>query len=502
MKTQGDTKRPRSVKAEFENDFCASAHGGAVLVEKVLRSLRLWRILKQHLPARSDNAKYSMEEAASALIASLLVGGKGIGACEILREDKLASNIFGVQAPSPSTTYRGLCDLAGLDERNAADWYEPAGSRLPRLDMLGHPTKPSTLRRIVPELAEAAPPDYLEQLNAFTSRLAIACAKSMPHKSMRLYGRPVIFGDATDLEVDGHCFDAARMDRHGKQVLRWQTLSFGPLVFAQDLHEGNIDEGVSMPRLIEQSTASVREIAGRQRGMALLDGAYFEQAVIDAVSNKLRWDFIVGANQQRVILTRLAQELNEGLWSDTGEDARRDWRASQVCCFTHLPGDWAKPVTIVARRWLNTDDLDGMWRYAFVATRIEPQDLPRALRKKHDYASAIWMLYSTKQGHENYYKTPLRDFGLHHPPSCRLGVNQAFYTLATAASNIAMVMRYRVVAKPERGIAFWRLRQRYFQIAGRVTVSARRLTVFLAGGHIGAQRQVLWERAFAAAGRL
>ena len=65
MKTQGDTKRPRSVKAEFENDFCASAHGGAVLVEKALRSLRLWRILKQHLPARSDNAKYSMEEAAS-----------------------------------------------------------------------------------------------------------------------------------------------------------------------------------------------------------------------------------------------------------------------------------------------------------------------------------------------------------------------------------------------------------------------------------------------------
>ena len=109
------------------------------------------------------------------------------------------------------------------------------------------------------------------------------------------------------------------------------------------------------------------------------------------------------------------------------------------------------------------------------------------------------MLYGTKQGHENHYKTPLRDFGLHHPPSCRLGVNQALYALATAASNIAMVMRYRVVAKSERGIAFWRLRERYFQIAGYLRRGSNTLSVYLSGANVGAQRQIHWEHAFAQA---
>lgn len=36
MKTQGDTNRPHSVKAEFAPDFCATPPGGAVLVERTL----------------------------------------------------------------------------------------------------------------------------------------------------------------------------------------------------------------------------------------------------------------------------------------------------------------------------------------------------------------------------------------------------------------------------------------------------------------------------------
>jgi hypothetical protein len=49
------------------------------------------------------------------------------------------------------------------------------------------------------------------------------------------------------------------------------------------------------------------------------------------------------------------------------------------------------------------------------------------------------------------------------------GVNQALYANATAAVDVAMVMRYRVVAREQRGIAFWRLRERYFRIAGWMT---------------------------------
>ena len=128
--------------------------------------------------------------------------------------------------------------------------------------------------------------------------------------------------------------------------------------------------------------------------------------------------------------------------------------------------------------------------------------MPKKLIEKHSFCSVVWMLYSTKQGRENHYKTPLRDFGLHHPPSCRLGVNQALYAIAATAANVAMVMRYRVVAKDEHGIAFWRLREKYFRIAGRIVKTARRLTVLMTGGNVGVRRQVLWKQAFAAAGRL
>ena len=518
--TQGDTKpshavkqkrspkksrkrdRSRSLKVEFDPDFNATPNGGASLAEQTMRSLGLRRYIKKYLPARGQNAEYSMEDAAYAFMCGLMVGGKGVQAAECLREDDLLSEIFGLAkgAPSPSTAYRVLCELAGLPKREMADSYVRSGRSIETLDMFGEPHKESRLRRTVPEEPEAATKDRGKALERFTSRFAVKCARAIDRKVMRLRDWYVVFGDATDLEVDGRCFDAARMGRDGKQIIRWQTMTLGPVLIAQQLHEGNVDEGLSMPRLFEPAREVLRRTLGaRARVLGLLDGAYFEKQVVDPLTDSLKWDFIVCANQQRDVLGRQAGEQPEYVWEDTGPDARRKWRTSEVCCFTHKPEEWKKPVTIVARRWIEEGEVDGAWHYSFLATRIEPGALPKELEERHGYCSAIWMLYGTKQGRENHYKTPLRDFGLHHPPSCRLGVNQALYALATAASNMAMVIRYRVVAKPERGIAFWRLRERYFRIAGCIMKTSRCLTVRLAGANVAAQRQVLWEQAFAAA---
>jgi len=502
---QQDPRRPRSLKAEFDPNFDATANGGAALAEKTMRSLALRRYINMYLPARSEDAQYSMEDAAYALTAGLIVGGRGIQSAETLRDDELLTDIFGLVegAQSPTTTYRVLCELAGLPERKVGDCYVKSGDRLPSLDMLGRPQEKSKLRRVVPETAEAATPERREDLDRFTSQVAVRCAKALKRNVMRLRDWFVTFGDATDLEVDGNCFDAARMGRDGKKILRWQTLTLGPILVAQQLHEGNIDEGLSMPRVLRQGSQVARETLGaKARVLGLFDAAHFERQVTDLLTDELKWDFIICANQQRDALRSLAEGQPEFVWEQTGPDARRGWRDSEVCCFTHLPEDWSHTVTIVARRWIEEGDIDTAWHYSFVGTRIEPDAIPKDLIDRHGYPSAIWMLYSTKQGHENYYKTPLRDFGLHHPPSCRLGVNQAFYALGTSAANVAMVMRYRVVAKEESGIAFWRLREKYFRIAGRVTKTARRLTVWLSGANVGSQRQTLWKHAFAAAGRL
>jgi len=504
MKSQGDTRRPRSVKAEFDPRFAATARGGAVLAEKTMRSLRVRRWIGEHLPPRRPAAEYQTADGVYALLAGLLLGGKGEQAAQALREDKLAAEIFGLEkgAPSASTVYRVLCDLAGLPERKREDHYAASGRTLPALDMLGGLRRTPRRRRIVPEAPEAATPESRAALDAFVAASAKSCAQALPRKMLRLRDWYVVFGDGTDLEVDGNCFDAAHVGRGGEKLLRWLTLMLGPVTVAEALLPGDADEGLELPALLEQAGGCVRELVGLNgRVLALMDAAYFERQVIEPLG-VLKWDFIIGANQQRDVLTRLAEAQPAVVWSASGADARRRWAESQVCCFTHLPGGWDAPVTVVARRWRFTDEFPGMWHYAFVGTRLGPEDLPPGLLKKHGYCSAIWMLYGAKQGRENHYKTPLLDFGLHHPPSGRLGVSQAFYALGAVASNLAMVLRYRVLPGAERGMRFWRLRERYFQIAGYLVRGGRTLTVRLSGVCVDALRQTLWRRSFACAGRL
>ncbi len=505
MTPPSDTKTLRSVKAQFDHDFDATSRGGAVLAEKALRALGLRRDLRKYLPARADAAHYSSDEVAYGLIAGLMVGGRGIASADPLHQDRLLAEIFGQcgRVASDETAYRALCDMAGLGQRNRDDCYEPAGPALASLDMFGAEKRRAQLRRVVPEAPESAAPASAAAFDAFTSRFARKCLRTLAKQTVRVRGWHVVFGDATDLEVEGNCFDAARAGRDGQKHLRWLTMMAGPVTVAQRLAPGNTDEGRAMPDLIAQAAPAIEEVRGEHgRVLGLYDAAYFERQVVDALEVYPNWDFIICANQQRGALERMAAEQPEWVWENSGADARRGWAESQVCCFTHRPEDWKNKVTIVARRWIKQGELKPVWHYAFVATRIQPDDLSKTLHKKHGYCAAIWMLYSTKQGHENHYKTLLRDFGLHHPPSCRMGVNQAFYTIAVAAANAAMVMRYRVVGGEDRGIAFWRLRERYFQIAGRLRRGARRLEVWLAGANVDAERQVLWERAFAAAGRL
>jgi len=505
MATSSDTKRPQSIRAEFDSTFDATASGGAALAEKTLRALGVQRYLKTCLPARSAKAQYSMPDAVWGLLGGLLLGGRGIQAGECLREDPLLAEIFGLSqgVASPATLYRVLGELSGLEPLRRADCYAPTAPARPALDMFGAERRAPALRRIVPETAEAASAERLAELDTLTSHFALRCVRALKVQTLRMHGWYVCFGDGTDLEVEGNCFDAARVNYKGRKVLRWQTVMLGPVTVAQRLAEGDTDEGLAMPQLLERAQQVVRQVAGRRgRVLGLFDAAYFERQVVDALTFEHQWDWIVCANQQRGALQRLAEDQPELIWHDSGPDARRGWESSQTGCFLHRPEGWAAPVTIVARRWRETGELPGMWHYSFIGTRMAEKRLPQRLLEKHGYCETLWMLYSTKQGHENHYKTLLRDFGLHHPPSCRLGVNQAFYTIATLAANVAMVLRYRVVDEEDSGIAFWRLRERYFRIAGQLARGARCLTVRLSGLCVDARRQVLWREAFATAGSL
>jgi hypothetical protein len=501
MTPQGDTKRPQSVKLEIDPDFCATAQAGAVIVEQTLRSLGLRKLLQQYLPARSDQAEFSAPDFAHAAIAALLLGGGGINVMEPLRADSELRKILGRdKAPSDATTYRILCELAGLPERSFADAYEEAGPAQDRLDMFGGLKSPPAHRRLVPETPESAQPRKLRAVRRAERAVAMKCLKTLRKRLVRIHGWTVVFGDGSDLQVEGRCFDAARMGRDGEKILRWMTLRVGPVLVDQQLLAGNADEGRQLPGMLRRARPLLAEAAGGSRLLALLDAAYCEWPVIKALPQNCDW--IVCANQYRNMLSRLATAQPEAVWRDSGPDAARGWEESGVCLMTHQFGGWAAPVTIAVRRWREAGELPGMWHYSFLASNLEPGGLPQELAQKHGTAGALWMLYATKQGRENHFKTPLRCLGLHHPPSGRLGVDQVYYALASMAANVAMVMRYEVAPKAEQGMTLTRMRRCFFQVAGYVVQSGRRLVVRLAGGALDALRQAQLLEAYANARRL
>jgi len=283
--------------------------------------------------------------------------------------------------------------------------------------------------------------------------------------------------------------------------MQWATLMIGPITVAQGLDEGSAFEAGRLPGLISASAPVAREFKGPRGILALNDAAYFHEDVINEYESR-RWKYIICANLHRTKLESMVHGLDDALWTDLGPDARRGWAAAGTHVFSYRPRPWRRKVTIVAIRWREADDLPGVWRHSFLSTNLTGPDLPGARVKEFGFAPYVRMLYGTKQGREDHYKTALEDFGLHNPPSGRLGVTEVFYALAMVAVNAAMVIRYRVLRDKDRGMRFWRFRERYVRLAGGVRRAARTLTVTLWGASVDAAFQTLWSSAFAEAGRL
>ena len=501
MTTQGDTKRPRSVKLEIDPHLRATAQAGGMLIEQTMRCLDILKMLKAHLPQRGEQAAFAASDFAYDAIVALLLGGDGIDLFAPLRQDREARKIYGLeQVASDATTYRILCELAGLPQREFAQAYAPAGRRLDRLDMFGQDKPHPAHRRVVPEAPEAAAPHKLRAVRRAERAVARKCLKTLRQQLIRLHGWTVVFGDGSDLAVEGRCFDATHRNHKGEMIFRWMTLRVGPVLVDQQLMAGNADEGCSLPGMLRRAAPLLAEAAGRSRLLALLDAAYCEGPVIKALPKNCDW--IVCANQYRDALARKAAEQPEHVWQTSGPDAGRGWAQSHACLMSHWFKGWAAPVLIAVRRWRKTGELPGVWHYAFLATNLEPAALPEKLKRKHGAAQTLWMLYSTKQGQENHFKTPLRCLGLHHPPSGRLGVNQVYYALASMAANVAMVLRHAVAPGRERGMTLERMRHYFFQVAGYVVRSGRKLVVRLAGAALDRWRQTQLLEAYANARRL
>lgn len=500
MAGKGHTKRPRSLKAEFSEKEATPA-GGAAMIERVFRRIGLRKFMDKSLPKRSG--RYSMADVVEQIIEGLLLGGKGFQATEPLRQDPLVAAIFGhQQVVSDETIYRVMCDLAGLKQRQFDTAYVPIEHQQARIDMYGNEKQQRSHRRIVPDEPEAMPTVLLRQLEKMLCDLARMVADRLPMKMFTTCGMIPITIDGSDLEVRGRCFDAARTNRHGDQALELMALRVGALYLAARVLPGATDEGRTMPEVITTTAPTVREITGKRPLLYMIDSAGAEQPIIDAIDQIPGAHYLIGANQHRAILARIASEQPEHIWKSLGPDDLRGAAEVQIGIFLHKPGNWGNVQTVVVRRWRAKGEFEtAPWHYAFIFTRLNPSDLTGSKVKRYGFAALCWMLYDSKQGHENHFKMLLSDLGVHHPASGRLGASQAFALVSAMAANLYVALQ-GLLPRKQRGMRLRGFIDYYVRIAAELIHSGEALLVRLAGGAVDAVRKQRWLRLWAAAGRL
>lgn len=483
-------KTDRTIKAEFDPTFKATALGGLVLPDRLAQRVGVWRILGEELAARGG--RYECGAAASQLILGLLAGGRGLSAGEVLRGDTVLDMGLGWDSVAEeSTMNRVLAELAGLPQRKEADVYE---KKAPNRDLWGEEDRRRGTRLV--KGIEYADEKRLTAAYRASDRIAAALLSCMGPTPLR-YGRWIpIFGDGNQLEVTGRCFDAACLDRNGNLSLHLAFTFIGPLFAATELRPGTKDEGLGMPPLLDR-TLRIVESAGLSGEplLFLLDSAFGEDQVLRKLHAMPSARYIVGVNGMRQVMTRMCLQQPASQWKQ--ETRLEPWlQEASYCAFTYRADTWERNETVVAIRYKEKKDL--VEKFTFVLTNLEPAEVNADRRRlgASCYQATIWSLYRHKQGMENYQKPAVSDLGLHHPPSGRFGINQVFYALATIAFNLAAAISHAALPKEERGMRLWRMRRSLFYIPALVTTHARQVTVRLATS-IPESRQVTWMACFA-----
>jgi hypothetical protein len=380
------TKRKSNLHLLLTNSDQATAHGGQVLVDALCRRFGLWKRIHEN-PALEHRKRTGAGFAPVANIAQLLFtftsGGASLADAERLGQDRVLLDLLGLKK--------------GADQTTLGEW----------------------LRAQTPESVRA-----LHQVNAELVDWASAQAK--PGRWLH-GGEAELFFDDTQIEVQGHQFEGARINYDGNRALGWQTLWYGPWLL-DGILDGAGDVSEHLPVLLaehqhrwENRRSYLYADSGSSAGKYL---NCIEQAGLS------RWS--ISYNKWTDKLDRLAAELPESQWSPLPAE---DQPQQQYAWIRHQPGECQQAQKFAAVRWKNDGDL--LWRYAYRVCRPGDKDTPQGVFERH----------RLKGGKEQAFSQVLGGLDLHHPPCKELIANQAFYAVATMAYN--MMVSLKVLDLPD-----------------------------------------------------
>jgi hypothetical protein len=388
------TKRKTKLHLQVTNSDQATAHGGQVLVDSLCRRAGLWKRFHEEpsLEMRKrTGAGFSPVAVVAQLLFTLTSGGASLADAERLGKDQVLMDLLGLQK--------------GADESTLGQW----------------------LRAQTPESVRA-----LHRINA--EFVDWSSQQANPAR-WRQGGEVELFFDDTEVEVQGHRFEAARINYDGNRALSWQTLWYGPWVL-DGILDGAPDVSQHLAVLLDEHQ---HRWQGRPNYFYADSGSSAGKFLNRIQTGEFsRWS--VSYNKWTDKLDRLAAELPQSQWSALPPAEQPQ---EQYTWVKHQPGECAQAQQFATVRWMNEGEL--WWRYAYVACQPGPKDTPRSVFERHHLKGA------KEQGFSDLLST----LDLHHPPCKDLIANQAFYALGILAHNLLISLRVLDLPDEAQG---WRLK--------------------------------------------
>lgn len=410
-----------------------TSNGGLVLVQRLAQKVGLWKLVRQEFPKRKDPTQgYQTEAVVEALVHGLLAGGYGFSATEPMRGDEPLLKMLGLgRAPSAETVEEVVKFIAV--EREGA----------------------SATNLVVAGLGDAL-------IRRTPLRDLASCGGFVP-----------VWNDGSLLEVTGKNFDAikAKDSKIGQMCV---GVFCGPYLLGIDFAGKGEGESTVGKKLIDTAIERVlRPEKLMKKALVLLDSHYgYEPSLSQLEAYVERPAYIVGVMGLKEAM-RVAAELAEACWTDTGEQRSRGWEASGTALAWVQCEGWAVKRQMVVRRWRNRGEF--IWNYAAVTTNLTPHDarVAKLMQAGRSFAEVVWSLYSYKQAMENQWKDLLRDLSLHNPPCAKAAVNAVFYSIAALAYNLSVGVRRLGLGEPFATMALWRLRREFFELCAYASHHAR-----------------------------
>ena len=423
-------KHPDRIRIAFD-DHRLMANAGLLLPVTLVHHLGLSQLVDRHLDLGDAPGRANTGDKLMTLVASALAGGDCIDDADVLRSGGTASVIGGtVKAPSTLGTFL-----------RSFRW--------------GHVRQ---LDRVSRELlaqawqAGAGPGD----------------------------GPLTIDLDSTICETYGLAKEGARhhgyTGQRGYHPLLAVAAGTGDVLMAR-LREGRANTARGAGHFLRETVGRVRYAGAKGQLTLRADSGFYTHSVV-AACRKLKVRFS--------ITVRLHQNLRRGIEAIPEEDWRpipywkegaADVAETVYTPFQSEPG--AAPVRLIVRRVRPTpgSQLALFATYSYHACITDRDGETLELEADHRRHAEI----------ENAIRDLKYGVGLNHLPSGRFAANGAWLAVQVMAHNLA---RWTArLGLGEQIVTTKTLRRRFFSLAGRLTRSARRLTLHL-------PRRWLWEAQF------